>query len=147
MGQNGQPSQRVEVSERQRRVLRELDVNVDALNVVNLLSRHTVAPKQAKRKRGKYLDERHVDGDLLDYDMFVAAEEAKTAAKAQEEKEKAERAAERQRIKEARENEKAKRALERQARAEEKSCSRKGGGATPRSEEGRECREEGDLES
>ncbi|KAF1791515.1 Frag1/DRAM/Sfk1 [Phytophthora cactorum] len=65
-----------EVSERQKRVLRELDFNIDALNVVNLLSSLTEAPRPQKRKRGKWIDDRYTDGDLLDYDMLLAAEKA-----------------------------------------------------------------------
>ncbi|KAG3069242.1 hypothetical protein PI124_g21538 [Phytophthora idaei] len=95
-----------EVSERQKRVLRELDLNIDALNVVNLLSSLTEAPRPQKRKRGKWIDDRYTDGDLLDYDMLLAAEKAKEAAVDGANRLKAERAAARCAVKEKKEKEK-----------------------------------------
>ncbi|KAL4110981.1 hypothetical protein PRIC1_002665 [Phytophthora ramorum] len=95
VGQKIPPPRLLEVSDRQKRVLRELDLNVDALNVVNLLSSFTAAPLPQKRKRGYWIDNRYVDGGLLDYDMLHAAE-AKAAAIAEADRQKAERAAAKQ---------------------------------------------------
>ncbi|KAL4164254.1 hypothetical protein KRP22_004122 [Phytophthora ramorum] len=52
----------LQVTERQNRVLRELDLNVDALNVVNLFSSTAVAPQAKKRKRGDWVDDISLEG-------------------------------------------------------------------------------------
>ncbi|KAF1791106.1 hypothetical protein GQ600_20238 [Phytophthora cactorum] len=102
-GQATSPPRMFEVSERQKRVLQELDLNIDALNVVNLLSSLTEAPRPQKWKRGKWIDDRYTDGDLLDYDMLLAAEKAAVGGA---NRLKAERAAARRAVKEKKEKEK-----------------------------------------
>lgn len=85
LGQIVPPPSLLNVSERQKRVLRELNLDVDALNVVNLLRTSAVAPIPQKRKRGEWVDENYSGGVLLSYDMMVAAVKAKADAKAQKE--------------------------------------------------------------
>ncbi|KAE9108577.1 hypothetical protein PF007_g12607 [Phytophthora fragariae] len=55
LSQKAPLSNLLHVTESQKRVRRELDLNVDALNVVNLLSSTVVAPQAQKRKRGDWL--------------------------------------------------------------------------------------------
>ncbi|KAE9016194.1 hypothetical protein PR003_g9846 [Phytophthora rubi] len=85
LGQIVPPPSLLNVPERQKRVLRELNLDVDALNVVNLLRTSAVAPIPQKRKRGEWVDENYSGGALLSYDMMVAAVKAKADAKAQKE--------------------------------------------------------------
>ncbi|KAF1790187.1 hypothetical protein GQ600_2624 [Phytophthora cactorum] len=117
-GQKTPPSWMFEVSKRQKRVLRELDLNIDALNVFNLLSSFT--PRPQKRKRGKWIDDRYTDGDWLDYDMLLAAEKAKEAAVDEANRLKAERAAARRAAKENKDKEKELRAKAKEERAKER---------------------------
>lgn len=119
MGQKVPPSRLLEVSDQQKRVLQELDLNADALNVVNLLSCFTMQPRPQKRKRGKWVDDRYTDGDLLNYKMLLA-EEAKAADIAEELRQKAARAAAREPAKLKKDREKAEKAKAREDRAKEK---------------------------
>ncbi|KAG1694573.1 hypothetical protein DVH05_021079 [Phytophthora capsici] len=73
---------RLTVTERQKRVLRELDLDVDGLNVVNLLRTSSTALIPQKRADGKWVDENYSDGDLLSYEEMKAAVQAKEDAKA-----------------------------------------------------------------
>ncbi|KAE8876377.1 hypothetical protein PF005_g19301 [Phytophthora fragariae] len=79
LSQKAPLSNLLQVTERQKRVLRELDLNVDALNVVSLLSSTMVAPQAQKRKRGDWVNENYSGGQLLSYDMMDNAASAKTA--------------------------------------------------------------------
>ncbi|KAE9116775.1 hypothetical protein PF005_g9599 [Phytophthora fragariae] len=80
LSQKAPLSHLLQVTERQKRVLRELDLNVDALNVVNLLSSTVVAPQAQKRKRGDWVEENYSGGQLLSYDMMVNAASAKSSS-------------------------------------------------------------------
>ncbi|KAE8897004.1 hypothetical protein PF003_g18919 [Phytophthora fragariae] len=80
LSQKAPHSNLLHVTERQKGVLRELDLNVDALNVVNLLSSTVVAPQAQKRKRGDWVDENYSGGQLLSYEMMVNAASAKAAS-------------------------------------------------------------------
>ncbi|KAG6974983.1 hypothetical protein JG688_00002784 [Phytophthora aleatoria] len=81
IGQTAPTPGRLEVTERQMRVLRERDLNLDALNVVNLLARSVVTPAPQKRKRGEWVDENYSGGELLNYEMILAAVKATIALK------------------------------------------------------------------
>jgi hypothetical protein len=89
LDQEAPPSHLLEVTKRQKRVLRELDLNVDTLNVVNLLSSAHVVPQAQKRKRGEWVDDNFSGGQLFSYEMMLAAGSAKSAAIAQKKANKA----------------------------------------------------------
>lgn len=83
LGQVASPlGQQLQVAERHKRFPRERNLNVDALNVVNLLSASTVAPVPQKREKGEWLDETFSGGVLLIYEMMLAAVKAKEDAAA-----------------------------------------------------------------
>ncbi|KAG6945713.1 hypothetical protein JG688_00016423 [Phytophthora aleatoria] len=82
IGQVASPTARLEITERQKRVLCKRDLNLDALNVVNLLSASVAAPIPQKRAQGEWVDENYSGGALLSYDMIRVAVKTKSNAKA-----------------------------------------------------------------
>ncbi|EEY59368.1 uncharacterized protein PITG_11382 [Phytophthora infestans T30-4] len=76
------PLKEIAFTERQKRILRERSLNLDALNVVNLLLRSVVAPVSQILKRGEWVNENVFGGKLLNYEMMFTAVETKAAAKA-----------------------------------------------------------------
>lgn len=84
-GHNTAATVRLVVTERQKRALRERDLNLNALSAVNLLSSALPAPTPQKRTRGEWVDENCSGGELLSYDMMLAAAKVKATVKAQKE--------------------------------------------------------------
>lgn len=71
----------LEVSSRQRRILQQLDLNVDTLNVVNLAAKSMVKPRETKRVTGTFLDENFSGGRLLTLEGMKAEAARKKADK------------------------------------------------------------------
>lgn len=55
----------VDINERQRRILKERNLDVDALNLINLAVHQSRVPKQKKCTPGEYVDERFSEAVLF----------------------------------------------------------------------------------